>query len=71
MIAIHPQFIKDNNGKKSMVILPLKEFETLIEELEDLEDVRMYDNAKKNDNGERISMDAAFKMIEAKRKNKF
>ena len=54
MIAVHPQYINDINGKKSMVILPVKEFETIMEELEDLEDVRLYDQAKKEDNGERI-----------------
>jgi hypothetical protein len=54
MIAIHPQYVTDTNGNKSMVILPSKEFEDLIEELEDIEDVRLYDQAKKEDTGERI-----------------
>ena len=54
MIAVHPQYINDINGKKSMVVLPVKEFESIMEELEDLEDVRLYDQAKKEDTGERI-----------------
>ena len=54
MIAIHPQYINDADGNKTMVILPVKEFEIIMEELEDLEDVRLYDQAKKEDNGERI-----------------
>lgn len=66
-MTLHPQYIKDTAGKK-MVILPAKEFEALLEELEDIEDVRLYDEAKKNDTGERIPMEEAFKMIEAKRK---
>ena len=70
MIAVHPQYINDINGKKSMVILPVKEFEIIMEQLEDLDDIRLYDEAKKNDTGERISMEETFKMIEAKRKNK-
>lgn len=37
--------------------------------LEELEDIRLYDEAKKNDAGERIPMEEAFKVIEAKRKN--
>jgi hypothetical protein len=41
----------------------------LIEELEDLEDVRLYDEAKKNDTGVRIPMDEAFKLIEANHNN--
>jgi PHD/YefM family antitoxin component YafN of YafNO toxin-antitoxin module len=70
MLTIHPQYIKDNNGKKSLVVLPAKEFDTLLEELEELEDIRLFDAAKKKDSGERIPMDKAFKMIEAKRKAK-
>ncbi len=54
MIALHPQYIKDTNGDKSLVILPAKEFDSLMEELEDIEDVRLYDEAMKNDRGERI-----------------
>lgn len=64
---MHPQYIIDTAGKK-LVVLPMKEFKTLMEELEDLEDIRLYDEAKKNDTGERIPMKEAFKMIEAKRK---
>ncbi len=69
MLNIHPQYIKDTAGK-NLVILPQKEFDTLMEELEDLEDVRLYDAAKKKDTGERIPMNEAFRAIEAKRKNK-
>lgn len=36
-----------------------------MEELNDIEDVRLYDEAKKEDTGERIPMDEAFKRIEA------
>ena len=71
MLALHPQFIKDANGNKSFVILPAKDFESLMEELDDIEDVRLYDEAIKNDTGERFSMEEAFKMIEAKRGNKW
>ena len=65
MIAIHPQYIKDANGDKSLVILPAKEFDILMEQLEDIEDIILYDEDKKNDSGERISMEDAFKIIEA------
>lgn len=54
MIDLHPQYIKDTNGNKSLVVLPAKEFDKLMEELDDIEDVRLYDEAKKNDTGERI-----------------
>ncbi len=70
MISVHPQYIKDNNGKNSFVILPAKEFDTLLQNMEELEDIRLYDQAKKNDDGQRIPMEEAFKMIEAKRNSK-
>jgi len=69
MLALHPQYITDTAGQK-MVILPFSEFNTMVEELEELEDIRLYDEAKKNDTGERIPMEEAFRMIEAKRGNK-
>lgn len=46
MTIIRPQFITDNNGKKTGVILSTKEFESILEELEELEDIRLYDDAK-------------------------
>ena len=70
MLTIHPLYITDNTGKKISAVLTMKEFETIIEELEELEDIRLYDEAKKEDNGERIPMAKAFRMIEEKRKNK-
>ncbi len=54
MIDVHPQYIKDTKGNKSLVVLPIKEFESIMEELEELEDIRLYDEAKKEDTGERI-----------------
>jgi len=54
MLNIHPQYIKDANGNKSLVVLSVKEFDTIMEELEDLEDIKLYDEAKKEDTGERI-----------------
>ena len=53
MIALHLQYIKDTAGK-NLVILPQKEFDNLLEELEELEDIKLYDQAKKTDTGERI-----------------
>jgi hypothetical protein len=70
MLTLHPQYIKDNNGNNSLVVLPSSEFDTLIEELEELEDIRLYDEARKNDTGERIPIEEAFKAIESKRNTK-
>lgn len=54
MLSVHLQYIKDVNGNKSLVVLRAEEFDIIMEELEDLEDVRLYDEAKKEDKGERI-----------------
>ena len=54
MLKIHPQYLKDGNGKESLVVLSVKDFNAIIEELEDMEDVRLYDEAKKDDDGKRI-----------------
>ncbi|CAN5273588.1 hypothetical protein BH24ACT17_BH24ACT17_07230 [soil metagenome] len=40
------RYIVDENGKRTGVILPVEEYERLIEALEDLEDVRLYEEAK-------------------------
>jgi len=50
------QFITDDTGKKLGVLLPIKEYNRMLEELEDIEDVKLYDEAKKEDDGERISL---------------
>lgn len=69
MLTVHPQYITDNTGKKISVVLPIKEFKALMEELEELEDIKLYDEAKKS-NEPSIPINDAFKMIEAKRKAK-
>ena len=66
MIELHPQFIKDSVGSE-LVVLPREEFDNLIEELEEMEDIRLYDEAMLEDDGERIPMEDAFKIIEEER----
>ena len=67
MLTVHPQYITDYAGKKISVVLPVKEFKTMIEELEELEDIRLFDEAKAS-NEISIPINEAFKMIDAKRK---
>jgi hypothetical protein len=69
MLTMHPNFITDAKGKKISVVLSIKEYQSIIEDLEDLEDIRLYDAAKA-DKSPSISADKAFKMIESKRKKK-
>lgn len=67
MFNLNPQFITDKTGKKISAVLPMKEFKTLLEELEELEDIRLYDESK-NDNEPAIAKNKAMVMIEAERK---
>jgi hypothetical protein len=66
MQTINPQYITDNSGKKISVIIPLHEFNSILEELEELEDIRLYDNAKSSSEPS-FPIDEAFEMIEATR----
>jgi hypothetical protein len=51
--ALHPQFINAADGE-ALVALPRKEFEMLLETIEDWEDNMLYEQAKAEDTGERI-----------------
>ena len=68
MLAIHPQYITDSAGKKISAVLPMTEFKTLLEELEELEDIKLYDESR-NDGELAIDKVTAMAMIEAERKN--
>jgi hypothetical protein len=39
-------FITDGKGKKISAVVPIKQYQLLLEELEELEDIRAYDKAK-------------------------
>lgn len=67
MVTINPQFITDIKGVKLSVVLPIKDFEAMLEELDELEDIKLYDEALKS-NEPSIPIDEAFKIIEDKRK---
>lgn len=60
------QFITDDHGKKVAVILPIKEYNKMVDDLEELEDIKLYDAAKK---GKQEFLDAedAFMEIEKRR----
>jgi len=69
MLTVHPQYITDNAGNKISVVLSMKDFKAIMEVLEELEDIKLYDEAK-NSKEPSIPIDDAFKMIEAKRSAK-
>ena len=46
MLAIHPEYVVDENQCRKAVILPLSDWDLIMEELEELSDIRAYDTAK-------------------------
>ena len=46
MITIHADYIIDENQNKKAVIIPLTEWEQLLDIIEEIEDIREYDTAK-------------------------
>ena len=56
MKQITKQFVTNENGEKSAIILPMKTYLEMLEKLEELEDIRVYDEVKKR-NESSISLD--------------
>jgi hypothetical protein len=61
-----PQYNSDSKGEKLSVILPIEDYQNLLEELKGLKDIILYDEAMKDD-GPSLLADEAFKLIEDKR----
>ena len=57
------KYIYDDTGKKAEVILPVEDFEALLEALEDAEDVVLYDKAKCEDDGTRTYLEEMKKRL--------
>ncbi len=65
---LQEQYIKDDNGKNLAVIIPMKKYNRMIEQLEDKDDVKLFDKAKGR-KLEFIDAEDVFAEIELKRKN--
>ena len=46
MLTVHPQYVVDKDQNRKAVLLPVAEWEKIVEELEELDDIRAYDEAK-------------------------
>ena len=62
------QFIMDDHGHKVAVIVPVKDYEKIMDELDELECVKAYDKAKARKQ-EFVPAEEVFKAIEQKRKH--
>lgn len=63
MVALHPKYVLDEKDNRKAVVLPLNEWEQVVSELEELDDIRAYDLAKKQ-NSEAIPLEQAVREIE-------
>ncbi len=46
MQTIHREYVIDGNGNKKAVLVPLSEWELILEAFEELYDIQAYDEAK-------------------------
>jgi len=46
MSRIKQQYIENSDGKKIAVILPIEEYNKMVEQIEGLEDIKLYDQVK-------------------------
>lgn len=46
MANIHPEYVVDEKQRRKAVLLPLSEWNRILEDLEELDDIRAYDRAK-------------------------
>lgn len=47
MSAIHPNYIVDQKSNKTAVVVSIKEWAAIVEDLDELAEIRAYDAAKK------------------------
>ncbi len=62
---MNTKYVTDHKGKKVSVIIPIKEYRKMLEELEELEDIKAYDQARSSGE-ELIPAEKVFYEIEKK-----
>lgn len=66
MGALRQQFIEDKQGNRIAVLIPIDQYNKMLEQLEEIDDIRTYDAAKA-EKDEIISFDQALNEIERER----
>lgn len=62
MLSVHPQFVVDEEQKRKAVLLPYDEWQKIVEEMEELDDIRAYDESKAQPS-DSVPFDTAVKEI--------
>lgn len=66
MGALRQQFIEDKQGNRIAVLMPIDQYNKMLEQLEEIDDIRSYDAAKAEQD-EIIPFDQAVNEIEKER----
>jgi hypothetical protein len=66
MGALKQQFIEDKQGNRIAVLMPIDQYNKILEQLEEIDDIRSYDAAKA-EKDEIIPFDQAVNEIEKER----
>lgn len=45
-MVVHPKFVVDEDQNRQAVLLPYEEWENIVAEIEELDEIRAYDDAK-------------------------
>ena len=61
-MVVHPKFVVDEHQNRQAVLLPYEEWEKIVEAMEELDDIRAYDEAKSRPS-DPIPLDDAVKEI--------
>jgi hypothetical protein len=62
MVSFHPEFVLDENQNCTAVLLPLSDWDRIVSELEELDDIRAYDAAL-TQGGEQLPFEQAVQEI--------
>ena len=63
MITIHPEYVVDEHQKRKAVVVPAAEWDLVLSELEELDDIRAYDAAQPHA-ADRIPFEQAVREIQ-------
>lgn len=63
MVTVHPEYVVDEQQNRKAVLLPAAEWDRIVDELEELDDIRAYDAAQPHV-ADRLPFDQAVREIQ-------
>ena len=63
MVTVHPEYVVDAQENRKAVLLPFSEWAQVVEELDELDDIRAFDEAKSGPQ-DRIPFEQAVREIQ-------